>query len=502
MPIQQSASVPPLTPTPLPEAERGKLNIRAWLSLYLVVAVWLAFTKLFTLHTADSLIYSLGSLDHWTPFFWEQDRVGMLVPLVTMPLRHPLANLLLQTVLMTFCGLSLPLLLARLLNPTTAGAIATVVSNVLFIALAPALLHENQFIVCMYPVGLCLGVSALIVLNRDDDSLSFRRASWLHVVISLVLMTLGMWTYLGIVVILLPLACLRFLTTRRFSGILVTLVSFAVGFALMKFVNNLPPYDVPTSNESLPWREWPAAWAMLLFRIREQPGGNDWLFSVVIVVGIGLLAVVVRRPRRRDMIAIAILLIVAGVEVGFCGTRKWISHNIHHPRYIIFAITAVPLAAAMLLTSVSCRCRMRSCWLCGLALIGLFGTGSWRYGLPAITQPRQISQHQFCQYSSAVRNSDCPVMGAKYWDLWTTYFWLRLEAYESGGTAPIPIGWRTWEYRHDWSDLAKSGPFRVAVPKGAYDELNLESVRRGLDPLKKVGETETLEIYETRPFKR
>jgi hypothetical protein len=45
-------------------------------------------------HTADTLLPILVSLQRWTPFFWEQDRIGMLVPLLTLQLRHPLLNLL------------------------------------------------------------------------------------------------------------------------------------------------------------------------------------------------------------------------------------------------------------------------------------------------------------------------------------------------------------------------------------------------------------------------
>src|SRR6266436_1471731 len=47
-------------------------------------------------HCSDTLIPILVSLQKWTPFFWEQDRVGMLVPLLTLPLRNPFLNLLAQ----------------------------------------------------------------------------------------------------------------------------------------------------------------------------------------------------------------------------------------------------------------------------------------------------------------------------------------------------------------------------------------------------------------------
>ena len=37
--------------------------------------------RLHEFHSADSILPVLVSLPRWTPFFWQQDRFGMLVPL-------------------------------------------------------------------------------------------------------------------------------------------------------------------------------------------------------------------------------------------------------------------------------------------------------------------------------------------------------------------------------------------------------------------------------------
>ncbi len=68
-----------------------------WLVVAILIAGLAAWMGLGTLHQfqhADSLLTVLISTQRWTPFFWGQDRFGMLVPLVAMPIRHPLANLL------------------------------------------------------------------------------------------------------------------------------------------------------------------------------------------------------------------------------------------------------------------------------------------------------------------------------------------------------------------------------------------------------------------------
>src|SRR5437762_10011290 len=64
-------------------------------------------------HNSDSLIPMLVSLQKWTPFFWEQDRIGMLVPLLTLPLREPLWNLIAQEAIYVSTTLAAMFLLPR-----------------------------------------------------------------------------------------------------------------------------------------------------------------------------------------------------------------------------------------------------------------------------------------------------------------------------------------------------------------------------------------------------
>ena len=58
------------------------------------------------LHNADSLIPTLVSLDFWLPFYWGQDRFGMLLPLVAAPVRDSFWNLVAQNALGVFLMLA------------------------------------------------------------------------------------------------------------------------------------------------------------------------------------------------------------------------------------------------------------------------------------------------------------------------------------------------------------------------------------------------------------
>ena len=51
------------------------------------------------LANADSLIPVFVSLESWTLFYWGQDRFGMLLPLLAMPVRDSFWNLMVQNIL-------------------------------------------------------------------------------------------------------------------------------------------------------------------------------------------------------------------------------------------------------------------------------------------------------------------------------------------------------------------------------------------------------------------
>ncbi len=102
------------------------------------VATWIDFSTLHRYHNGDALIPTLVSLYRWTPFYWGQDRLGMILPLLAMPFRNPLTNLLVQMGLSTFAALVSMCLLVRYTLPRGLWQLAALLSAAGFLALAPA----------------------------------------------------------------------------------------------------------------------------------------------------------------------------------------------------------------------------------------------------------------------------------------------------------------------------------------------------------------------------
>ena len=64
-------------------------------------AAWMNLASLHESEHADSLLLVLVSTQRWTPFYWGQDRFGMLLPLLAMPVRQPVLNMVVQGFLST-----------------------------------------------------------------------------------------------------------------------------------------------------------------------------------------------------------------------------------------------------------------------------------------------------------------------------------------------------------------------------------------------------------------
>jgi hypothetical protein len=150
-------------------------------------AVWIDFGAFHQFHTSDSLLPILVSLQRWTPFFWRQDRVGMLVPLVALPVRHPLGNLLFQDAIYIFSGLAAFFLLARYLLRDETYALARMVSATAFIALAPPAYIFDFFANTFYGVWLALGLGGLVILEPDANG----QISWVRRACALILLILA-----------------------------------------------------------------------------------------------------------------------------------------------------------------------------------------------------------------------------------------------------------------------------------------------------------------------
>jgi hypothetical protein len=517
---------------------------RVWpyLLVNLVAAIWLDFTQFHILQTSDSVVFVLASLYEMRIFFWEQDRIGMLIPLLNSWCGSPYHNLLLQTGAMIFLGLSMPLFLARVLTPHRMAPLAITLGNALFLLLAPDLLHENWLLVCNYPSALLFGFAAFGLI---DDRPSGR--SWplrtLCVVGCTALLVIAHWQYFGVVIFLGALVAFRAWTksgpgaTTRIHGWVRTLfrplfdlrfltiaplIWLALGAItlLMIRVRDGDPIVVNTSSAGIPTDEWIASWKGLIATTWALPGMSDYAAVLGAFSAAGLLFALTFERRTLGQILRAILpaLLAATLELFILGTREWTTMNEYHPRYLVSVTTTTLVALALagfvpVLSRIPRRFDTHVMLLAG-ALLLAGATG--RYGWPSQSGVRTLIDERFGALTPAVIESGCEAVGGDYWVVWLAMFHADMTLYERGDPRVIfGVGARCDAMKSRWGKYPAG--FRIAMPAdGNVPHVEASAMLRGLEPFVKIGERgtvvlpshphaparpATIGIYRSRPAK-
>ncbi len=131
------------------------------------IAAWMNSSSLQESQHADSLLLVLTSIQHWTPFYWGQDRYGMVVPLMAMPFRHPAVNMVMQGFFATTASLLAPFLVARFMTSADAPWFAAgAMTNLAFVLSMPRDVQFDWFVVQPYGLAIALGFCGLLLLDE------------------------------------------------------------------------------------------------------------------------------------------------------------------------------------------------------------------------------------------------------------------------------------------------------------------------------------------------
>lgn len=451
-----------------------------WLIVCGLAAVWIDLTGIHAHHHSDSLMPALVSLYRWTPFYWELDRIGMLGPLIALPIRHPLANLLVQDALYIFGSLTGFMLLARYVLRDASYPLAGALSIAAFIGLTPGYYRFHLLIDTQYGLWLSLGLGGLLLLEADQSG---RIGFWRRGA-ALALLVLAHWCYCTTSLFLGPLVVLRWLVFRGvgryqrtrmlFGEVVASLASLALAFSVGLALMRLSPVK-STNFSSLPAGDWPrTSWELLKTTWHAlQP---QWW---PLACSAALLPALLLAWKSRTWAALtnawraAVVLIGAAALIGlFMTTRQWVVQNLHHFRFLVVPALYTEMA---LLAVLAAACAGRWPHLVrrfhlplGVAAITLaIGIG---LGGPSLTRvrgdfaaqalaavPNGPTNREPTQIrTDEVLSARCTHIAGDYWRVWPAVFRANLALYERG------------EQRVVWGLTLRSLPtsrFWKAVPR-------------------------------------
>ena len=429
------------------------------------VAIWVDLGTLHRSHTGDSLIPILVSLYRWTPFYWGQDRLGMLLPLLAMPLRNPLTNLLVQMGLSTFAALVSMCLLARYTLPRGLWQLAALLSAAGFLALAPGWMRFEILAVHQpYGLSLALALGGLSLLEHPHDW----QSRW-RIATAGALLLLAHWVNLSMAVLCPALVLLRWHIQasgaarpaapaelphsrlgRRLGRLYVELVRSDVGRALVLLAiataTGLALKHFAASDRTrlsfTPPQEWPTAWFRLAESIWHTLTSREWLVFHL-TTPLAAVALLIGLPRFREearpaLHAGLVLTLAALLYACVIASTEHAKQNDYAYRYLIPSILLLQSASAAVAVSplgaVLQRQARGTRWLTPAGMLGLWAAAIVGFGLPSLTGVRQDIDRQLGQRTAELLAANCTHIAGNYWDVWPAMFHANLVLHERGET--------------------------------------------------------------------
>jgi hypothetical protein len=394
-------------------------------------------------HDSDSLVPVLMSLQRWTPFYWEQNRFGMLVPLLALPVRGPFHNLLVQVALRLFAVVLSFFLVARLAVPRPYWPAVGAATLFLYIA------GKGLFAHCFsqmqpYPQAAALGLAGVLVL--EGSPLAGRRGA-VRVAVAALLIGLAFWVSLSLIFWLLGLLVLD-PWQRPGSGRLLPFALVCAGFAASLLTSQFAPWG-GTDLGAAKAASWPHAWATLA-RGAVKFLGLPLMLAAGVLAGCCAAWLVRRSARARLAASCGLCLLgAAAAELLALGTSSWVHLNFLTIRFLwcglLGAATALPAMTAVLLLEGRERWHRAAN---ATALLALVPALFLRFGPPSPAAARAAFERHVGAAGPAVAAAGCTHVIGSYWRVWPAV----LHADE--------VLWERGERRQVWGLTTRSRPTR------------------------------------------
>jgi hypothetical protein len=411
-----------------------------------LAALWMDLSPIHAFHTSDSLIPILSGLYLWTPFFWEQNRYGSLIPLLSLPIDSPFHHLLFQVALRLLSVAAAFFLMARTVVPRRYWPAVGALALALWVSGKGMEDHAFQQ---MQPYGqaIALSLGGIVLIDRGGR---MRTAAGLG------LLLLGYWISATTLFWLLPLVWVRDAVgiepdsdrwrLRPERRTILVMLALFVAFDLSMLVSWLSIYSKSTAFGAARPGVWPEAWTTLFSRSVE------YLSPALVIFGLALLVagiVIGSRAwdRRLPMAAGLCLVAAALADLGVMGTTYWAQVNKWSLRYVSVELLALGLLAPAVLLALLLEGRPARWHRAAnvLALLLLIPALAWTYGMPSVARAR-ASIDELSGDSEAVLASGADHVLGGYWRTWPTVFRADILRWERGDRRPV------------WAIALRSGP--------------------------------------------
>jgi hypothetical protein len=417
----------------------------------------------------------LVSLQRFTPFYWDQERYGMLVPLLALPVRDPFWNLLLQRGLLVVAGLSVPLLAARHVLAGRDWVLAGLLSAAGLLAFWPARWSFDFLGSQPYGLSLALALGGL-ALAEPGGRWGHRFVRW---GLGLCVVVAAHWVNAAAGLALLPLAAARagvdrlegedrrrILERLAVDGALLV-AGLAAGVLFTRLHPPSGPYSGWSYSQLLPPSEWGQGISAFARGVAWASGRWPAFALGSALAGVLLLGARELRPQLRGALLRSGALAAAALAyAAVIAVLRWVGENAWHPRYFAPSAVLLQVAAVGLLAEGLARLPgvRRGAGLAALALLPIAAMAGW--GAPSLAGVRDDLARVAGARTAAVLAARCDLIAGDYWTVWPSTWHVNAALAERGEER------RVWGVAHrctptatQWQPLPRQS-LRVCVARG------------------------------------
>jgi len=468
-----------------PRGDRaGIAGALAVLAVVAFAAIWIDLGPIHWYHHADSLLPVLASLTKWTPFYWHQNRLGALVPLLALPFRDPMVNLFVQAGLNSFFGLLAIFLAARYVGGRRRWIISGAIAGLLLVCWERTRVFNYLIAHHEYGSALGLGFAALLLISKEDG-----RRGRLRFALGLGCLFCALWVNYATAIALGAVVVWKWLFSGSFGADWRSLRSAGLPRGLKSLAQKEPVkillmiagvlilwlgLSLFTSHRqdfaklNLGSGQWKAYATLAANTWQHFLSGWLWKgwMAVFLVALISLFSRAGRRALRASAIAAGCLSVAALCHFAALGILDWVAHNGFNPRYattsVIMLQCALAVFAGMQWYAVLGD-RKASIVAAGL-LIAMAVAVILNFGPLSPRGVRAILDKRFGTYTNDVLTSGCTHICGNSWIVWPAVFHVNMVLHEQGSRRRV---WGITERSEPTQDKWRTIPmeqWKVAVP--------------------------------------